>query len=161
MCSSCKFELVSSVCVWHNLTSVVNHWQLEPNFAWIVYAKNLHFILLIWQNKHGRHSQFLFLIGQSLNFFYEITWLKKPKLYKNHILFVLKKKRPQFILIWHQIWPSWHSKYDFLFWKVFFSLKQLSNLIGNLYGRIWFDGLICKLFFVDWKYKMTKWAEKL
>ena len=79
-------------------------------------------------DKHGRHRQFLFLIGQFLKFFSSETgWPNDPKLGRKHLWKVLYKVysiRPDLLATWH------HWRFLFLigrFLKIFSSESAWPN----------------------------------
>jgi hypothetical protein len=90
-------------------------------------------------NKHGHHSQFLFLIGRFLK-----TSLKSlGQMNRNLVGSIYGRSSitiAHFILIHLQTWPSqailvsdWSISKNLLLWNCFAKMNR--NLVGNSYGR--------------------------
>ena len=91
-------------------------------------------------NKHGHHSQFLFLIGRFLK-----TSLKSlGQMNRNLVGSIYGRSSitiAHFILIHLQTWPSqailvsdWSISKNLLLWNCFAKMNR--NLVGNSYGRL-------------------------
>ena len=90
-------------------------------------------------NKHGRHRQFLFFVGQFLKIFSATAWPNKAKFYTKHLWKVLNK-----ISSFHHDWTKTWSLWQFLF-LIGLNLKKSSPqklggtmncyFVGIMYGR--------------------------
>jgi hypothetical protein len=91
-------------------------------------------------NKHGHHSQFLFLIGR----FLKTSPLKSlGQMNRNLVGSIYGRSSitiAHFILIHLQTWPSqailvsdWSISKNLLLWNCFAKMNR--NLVGNSYGR--------------------------
>ena len=129
---------------------------MEPNLTRSIYGRSfikfVHFVPM--DNKHGRHRQFLILIGRGLQKSSSLKPLgqMEPNLTES-IYGRSFMKFVHFVLIGRQTWPPWailNSDWPSL--QKSFPLKPLGqmepNLTGSIYGRSTDDSLFISVKFV-------------
>ena len=106
---------------------------MNRNLVGCIYGRSSKKVLILsrFVNKHGRHRQFLFLIGQFLKIFsFEKTWPNEPKLGRNVSDWPISKN----LLLWNRL-DKWNKTWLETYMEGPLSILVFSSRFVKKHGR--------------------------